>query len=246
MRANKLSRRQNVPKPIKLMKPNQKLSLLITLASLAVVSASQAQSIVYDNLGTSATAGYSEANTGNPIFGDALGLSQGGQLDTVGLSIYNSSSGGNTGSILAGTVTIKIYDNTAAYAGGALSTLPLLGSATESLSFGGGLAPGFFSTATFDLSSLNINLPQNIFITQQFSETSGTSLRNGVILFGNPTTGSSPASVYINSSATPEGLYTFSGGNPNQFGYQITIVPEPSTLVFAGIGIAVLVLRKRK
>ena len=72
------------------MKSNQKLSLLITLASLAVVSAGQAQTVVYDNLGTGATAGYGEANANHPIFGDALNLSQGGQLSTVGLSVKRS------------------------------------------------------------------------------------------------------------------------------------------------------------
>jgi len=200
---------------------------------------------VYDNLGTGATAGYAEANTGNPIFGDALSLSQGGPLATVGLSIYNSSSGGNTGSILGGTMAINIYDNTAAYGGGALSALPLLGSANETVNFGGGgLVAGFYTTLTFDLSSLNIALPQSIFITQQFTETSGTSLRNGAVLFGNPTTGSSPDTVYISSATTVEGLYALS--SPNQFGYQITTAPEPSTLAFAGLGIVVLVLRKRK
>jgi hypothetical protein len=164
------------------------------------------------------------------------------------MSFYNSSSGGNTGSILAGTVTINIYDNTTAYAGGALSSDPLLGTATATVNFGSGLAPGFFSTASFDLSALNINVPQNIFITQQFTETSGTSLRNGVVLFNNPTIGSSPASVYINSGATPEGLYTFGGGNPNQFGYHVEVVvaPEPSTLALAGLAVAVLVFRRRK
>src|ERR1700722_9959313 len=128
------------------MKSNQKLSLLITLASLAVVSAGQAQTVVYDNLGTGATAGYGEANANHPIFGDALNLSQGGQLSTVGLSVFNPGVGGNTGTILAGTLTINIYNNTAPYAGGALSSLPLLGTVNESLTFGSGLATGFYTT----------------------------------------------------------------------------------------------------
>jgi hypothetical protein len=229
------------------MKSNQKLSLLITLASLAVVSAGQAQTVVYDNLGTSPTAGYGEANANHPIFGDALNLSQGGQIGNVGLSIYNAGAAGNTGTILTGNLTINIYNNTTAYAGGALSSLPLLGTVTEALNFGTGLPLNNFADVSFNLSAQNINVPQNIFITQQFTETSGTSTANGVVLFGDPTIGTSPENVYVNSSGTPEGLYSFSG-IPSQFGYHIEVVvaPEPSTLALAGLAVAVLVFRRRK
>jgi hypothetical protein len=196
-------------------------------------------------------AGYSEPNANNPVFGDALNLTQGGLLSHVGLSLFNSTSGGNTGPILTGTMTLNIYNNTVPYAGGSLSSSdPLIASVNLTWDFtaGGGLPAGFFSTGTFDLSGLNINIPQNIFVTQQFTETTGTSTRNGVILFPDPTVGSSPANVYINSSATAEGLYTFSG-NPNQFGYHIDIqtVPEPTSLAFAGLGaFGLLVSRRRK
>jgi MYXO-CTERM domain-containing protein len=231
------------------MKTNQKLSLATTLAALGLLASSQAQTIVYDNLATAATAGYSEPNTNHPIFGDALNLTMGGKISIFGLSVYNSTSGGNTGSILAGTMTIDIYDNTAPYAGGPLSAEPLLGTATGTINFGTGLAPGFYSTVSFDLSSLNINVPQSIFVTQQFTETSGTSTRNGVILFSNPAIGSSPPYVYINSSATPEGLYAFAN-NPNQFGYHVEIatIPEPSSFALAGLsGLgAAAMLRRRK
>src|SRR5262249_11436779 len=105
-----------------------------------------------------------------------------------------------------------------------------------------------FSVGTFDLTSLNINIPQNIFVTQQFALTSGTSTRNGVVLFPDPTVGSSPANVYINSSGTPEGLYTFTG-NPSQFGYHIDIqiVPAPPSFALAGLAAsALLIIRRRK
>ena len=210
-----------------------------------------AQTVVYENLTGSPLAGYSEPNANNPIFGDALNLTQGGHLANVGLTLFNSSSGGNTGSILTGNMTLKIYNNTVPYGGGSLSASdPLIASVLLTWDFtsGGGLPAGFFSTGTFDLTSLNITVPQNIFVTQQFTETLGTSTRNGVVLFPDPTVGSSPANVYISSSATAEGLYTFSG-NPNQFGYHIDIqvVPEPTALAFAGLGAAaLLVFRRRK
>jgi len=223
--------------------------LRISAVLLTSALASQAQTTVYDNLNTtSASAGYSEPNLNNPIYGDALNLTQAGRASFLGLTLFNSTSGGNTGSILTGTMTVKFYDNTVPYASGSLSSEPLLGTAILTWDFttSGGLAAGFYSTGTFDLTSLNINLTQNIFITQQFTELTGTSTRNGVVLFGNPTTGSSPNNVYINSSATPEGLYNF-GTTPAQFGYHLEVVPEPGTFAFAGLGFAaLLILRRRK
>jgi hypothetical protein len=209
---------------------NSRIKLLTcgAFTAVAIITSSHANT-VYDNLSTSPTAGYSEANANNPIYGDSLSLSQGGHLTMFGLSLFNSSSGGNTGSILAGTTQVRFYDNTSGYSGGSLAALPLLGTATVNWSFGGGLLPGFYATDSFDLTGLNIILPQNILVTQQFTETSGTSTRNGVVLFGNPAVGSSPPTVYINSSATAEGLYVFAN-NPNQFGYSVEVaessVPE--------------------
>jgi len=231
------------------MIPAMKLPLAVISVALLAVAA-EAQVVTYENLGTAATAGYAEPMANNPIFGDALNLTQGGTLSSVGFSIFNSSSGGNTGSILAGTMVIKFYDNSVSYVSGPLSNLPLLGTATLNLDYSGDPLPaGFYLTDGADISALSITVPQNIFVTQQFTMTSGTSTRNGVVLFSNPTVGTSPASVYIKSAATAEGLYTFSGGNPNQFGYHIelTVVPEPSSLalvVFGGLG--VVMLRRRR
>lgn len=224
-------------------------SRLLLVAGFFLALTAQAQLLVYENLTGSALAGYSEPNVNNPIFGDALHLAQGGHLANVGLTLYNSNSGGNTGAILAGTTTFKIYDNTVPYAGGSLSASdPLIASVVLNWSFSGaGMGVGLYAIGTFDLTSLNITVPQNIFVTQQFTLTSGTSTRNGVVLFPDPTVGSSPANVYISSSATAEGLYTFSG-NPNQFGYHIDlqIIPEPSSFALTGLGAAALVIFRRR
>jgi hypothetical protein len=205
------------------MRTSHKLAILGI--SLVLTTRLYSQVTVYDNLSTPATAGYSELNANNPIFGDSLTLSQPGTLAVLGISIYNSSSGGNTGTILTGTLQVSFYDNTIAYGGGPI-TQPLLGQTTVNIDFtsGGGLPAGYYTTGTIDLSSLNLLLPQNILVTQQFTETSGASTRNGVVLFNNPVVGSSPNTVYINSSGTAQGLYTFTG-NPGQFGYSISVTP---------------------
>jgi len=226
--------------------------LLVGTFALALAQSSRAQihseaSILgYDNLSTGATAGFSDYNTNNPVYGDSLTLAQSGVLDTLSLSLFNSTSGGNTGSILTGNMVVKFYDNTTAYAGGPI-TGTLLGSATLLWDFtsGGGLPAGYYSTSTFDLSALNISLGQNILITQSFTESTGTSTRNGIVLFNNATTGSSPNTIYLKSGIYAEGLYTLTG-NPGQIGYTITLVPEPTSVALAGLAAAALLIFRRR
>jgi hypothetical protein len=87
-----------------------------------------------------------------------------------------------------------------------------------------------------------------IHITQQFTQTSGTGTENGAILFGDPTVGSSPNTIYLKTSTVPAGLYPYLG-NPYQIGYRIEIqpVPEPSTWTLVGLGVpTLLVFHRRK
>lgn len=221
--------------------------LAVLAASLGQASAQAQPVTVYDSLNKGAIAGYGELNTSAPTFGDSLNLAQGGTLNRFGFSIFNSAVGGNSGAILTGTVVASFYDNTVPYAGGSLATSdPLIGSAPIVLDFtNGGTVPGGlpvsnFSRITFDLTSFGFVLPPNIVVTQQFTETTGTSTANGVVLFGDSTLGSSPNNVYIKSTATPEGLYSFAGTAANsQFGYsvQVTPVPEPGTLTLCGLAV---------
>jgi hypothetical protein len=227
-----------------------KFSLVSVLLSLCLVFAAKAQTLVYDNLSTPPTAGFGDLNAYNPIFGDSLNLTQGGRLSAIGLTLFNPNNVDNLGTVLmTGTMVINFYDNTVPYVSGTLNN-PLLGSATVTWDFTplGGLHPGQFSPNYYDLSSLNINLPQHILVTQQFTETSGTSIRNGMALMSNPTTGTSPNTVFLTSAAISPNLYNINAGtNPGQVGFQIQVVPEPGTFALAGLAAsALLIIRRRK
>jgi len=224
-------------------------SVLALIGALCLVLSAQAQIRVYDNLSTQPTAGFGDLNANNPIFGDSLNLTQGGRLSVVGLTLFNPNNSDNTGPILTGNMVISFYDNTVPYNNGPINN-PLLGSATVKWDFTGlgGLQPGFFSPNYYDLSAFNIILPQHILVTQQFTETSGTSIRNGAALLFNPTTGTSPNTVFLQSAAISPALYNINAGlNPGQFGFQIQVVPEPGTFALVSLGATVLLfIRRRK
>ena len=113
--------------------------LLAAGTALVGLSTSQAQVIVYDTVTPNPSAGYGEVNDNNPIFGDALNLSQAGQLQQLRFDLFNTTTGGNSGTIQTGTMDIEIYDNTIPYSGGSLSgSNPLLASLNFSLDFSGG------------------------------------------------------------------------------------------------------------
>ena len=116
------------------MRSNRRLVIALALLLGGLVSPGRAAVTVYDNLSTAATAGYSEAAANSPVFGDTLTLSDGGTIATIGLSLFNSSSSGNTGAILAGVMAVSFFDNTVPYSGGPI-TGALLGSANLSMDF---------------------------------------------------------------------------------------------------------------
>src|SRR5262245_34628350 len=100
---------------------------------------------------------------------------------------------------------------------------PLLVTIHQSLDFApiGGLDPDFYTIATVDASGLGIVLPPNVLITQQFTQTAGDSLRNGIVFVPDATTGSSPATYYRKAPGV-EGLTTTS---TSQVAYQVVLNP---------------------
>ena len=201
--------------------------------------------VVYDNLGTAANAATSQVNANNPIFGDSLNMTSGGTVNNIGLSLFNSASAPNTANstIITGTTLVSFYDNTVPYAGGAISGA-LLGTANLAWDFTGNPLPGgFYVLGTFDISSLNIVVPKNILVTQQFTMGTGTSQRHGAVLLSDPVVGSSPANIYIKSTTSAEGLYTVGGFG--QLAYFVDVVPEPASATLIGLGLSAVMLLRR-
>jgi hypothetical protein len=218
---------------------------LFAFALLGAVATASAQStIVYDNFIPGASGLDGDYNSTHPIFGSPVTLTQGGTLSAIGLMLWNPQTGGN-GSILTGTMQINFYDNSSPYTGGVLASLPLWGTANVTWDFtaGGGLAPGAYATKYFDLTAFNITVPQDIFVTQQFTETSGSSLLNGVAFQGVPLVGASPDQVYIKTDGSGENLFT---GYRVGYSLAITSVPEPSTLAMSVLGGLALLLKRRR
>lgn len=205
--------------------------------------------VVFNNLESTATTGFSRAKTENPTYGAALTLAQGGRLQEIYFSIFNSTSGtpANTGSITGGVMTLNIYDNTTPYSGSGAITNPVLATISANLDYSADPLPaGFYLTDGFTgLNSLNIVLPQNVIVTQTFAQT-GTSTRNGYVAFAPDLVGSSDGTVFLSSSALAPGYYNL-GTSPNFVdatpGYYI-VVPEPTSL--AALSLGGLVLRRRR
>jgi len=191
------------------------------------LSTARSNLIVFSNLTTPGTIGYAEPVENNLLVGDSLTLTQPGPLAVFGATVFNSRF--SPGPILTGQMTVNFYDNTTPYAGPGPITNPLLGSAVLPWDFTSisGLQPGDFDSKIFDLTSRGINLPTQVLITQQFTQTAGSAASLGAALLSDPTIGFSPKTFYLNSTATPENLYT-RAGNPGQFGYDIELTPEPS------------------
>jgi hypothetical protein len=208
---------------------------MLCLCGLFPGAESRAATIAYDTTGGTAAAGISSTDlTG--LYGDRVTLTQTGILDTFRFSFFNSATG-NTGSVIAGTTTLTFYDATAYSGSGALPAA--IGSFTHNSNFGSGLSAGSFTDISVTgLSTLNIVLPQNVLVTQRFTQTSGTSTRYGTVINNTaPSVGSSGNTIFISNSANPAGYYPVGAFTNANLRYQIGIVPVPEPAGLAAVGV---------
>lgn len=176
----------------------------------------------------------------NTRWGDTLNMVGTGVLDQFSFTVFNSSSSGNTGSILTYAVDIRFFR---------ASDSSFIGGFTGNVNFGTGLNAGFYSVVTFtDLAGFGINLDTaDILATQARTAHTGTSIRMGVASLDPVTIGSSPVNFYKDDpSSPPAGFYVFSGGaTPAQIGYQVVAVPAPGAAALLGLG-GLLATRRRR
>ncbi len=221
---------------------------VLALIALAAVVGSAQATLVYDNIG--APSGLSGATTDaqtNAIWGDQVTLASTGKLDTFKMGLFNSSFGGNTGSLLTAVINIKFYNlGSTPYTSGVLGA-PLIGQFNGTVDFGTGLNPDFYSIISFTgLASLNLTLTQNVMITQQVTSFTGGTNRLGVMTYSTETVGSSfGADKFYRKNSSAEGLIGFNSPTSNKLAYQVGIVPEPATLTILALGAAALIRRRR-
>jgi hypothetical protein len=179
---------------------------------------------VYNNTNPQATAlaGFSSTDL-NAQYGDRLTTTGTGILQENDFTIFNSPS--SAGPLLSSTFNIALFNGT---------TSALLGNySTGAVTFGAGLAPGFFSVITITgLSGLNINVnTTDVIMRQQCGTRTGTANRLGVVLLDPPTIGSSTNTMYINATTVgAAGFYNI--GNPAlnaNPGYRVNVAqPVPA------------------
>jgi hypothetical protein len=178
---------------------------------------------VYNNTNPQATANFGFSSTDlASVWGDRVTTTGTGILQENDFTVFNT--GASAGTLTGATFNIALNDG---------SSLAALGGYTTGLvTFGAGLAPGFFSIITVTgLGGLNINVnTTDVLIRQQIATKTGAANRLGIASLDPPTIGSSANTMYISSSTVgPAGYYNI--GNPPlnaNPGYRINVsAPVP-------------------
>lgn len=185
-------------------------------------------------------------------FGDDVIMTDTGILDEFSFTVFNSTTGGNTGQIVTTDINVNFFD-AATFNPADLSSNTAIGGFTGSLDFsglaGGGLDPGFFITASFTgLFPAGINLnTTDLIVTQQLDNITGGTTRVGVAFFDTQNIGGGDAANwYASATDFADGFYTF--GFDANMGYNILVtIPEPATTGLFGMALlGACVVRRRR
>lgn len=205
-------------------------------------------SLVYQM--ATAAAGYSwvKATSGNRIIGDYITPAAGGTLSDFTCTLYNPTTGGNTGNIDAGTLTVGFH-NFDPNTGLITSTI---GGFSGTFDFTGDpLLAGYYTTLSYTgIESLAINLPSTDYLVTTQFDTTGNSLRQGVIFGGAAAIGSSAYDAatgdwYGSGSDMTAGSYYFSSGNINNLYLEVGVVPEPVSMGILASALPLLARRRK-
>jgi len=173
---------------------------------------------VYTNTASAPNFGFSSTDL-TSIWGDELLTTGTGLLSSHQFTVFNS--GSSAGTLVSAQVGVSFYDAV---------TSNFLGGYSTNVTFGP-LPQGFYTIVTVpNLDPLNIMLTStDIVVTQQILSKTGSANRLGIASLNPPTVGSSPNTMYINSSTVgPAGFYNI--GNPPMPanpGYQVDLAPPP-------------------
>ena len=183
-------------------------------------SATAVLTTIYDCTSSTANFGFSSTDLASQ-WGDECFTIGTGLLSTHKFTLFNA--GSSAGNLLTATVSVSFFD--------AVTSAPL-GSYSTNVNFGAGLPAGFFSIVTVtSLDPLLIVLNTTDIITiQQVTAMTGPANRLGIASLNPVLIGSSPGTMYINSSTVgPAGFYNI--GNPNPLpanpGYFVAVNPPP-------------------
>lgn len=149
-------------------------------------------------------------------YGDRVTTTNTGILQEMDFTVFNPST--SAGPLNTASFTVGLFNGT--------TSASLGGFTTGTVTFTGGLTPGFFSIVTITgLSALNINLnTTDVIVTQKIAARTGTATRQGVVLIDPPTIGSSTNTMYISNSSQAAGFYTINSGAVNANpGYRINV-----------------------
>jgi hypothetical protein len=196
---------------------------------------------VYDNWRAAAQGGVSTLQAlyragGNEI-ADLCLMTGGGLLGSCGLNVGNSAATGSGLVLTGGTGTIRFYDATSGtFINGFNFNLPTLN-----------LAVGTSSRISFadgSLSTLNIVLPQSVFMSVQYTSVLGTvSLADVSHQIRNPhNTGSSTDGLI---DVTTNSTISFNGNPVANAGLFVKVVPTPASAATLAMGGLIAARRRR-